>query len=125
MGSHGEALLHPCATAATVLAGIGRWHGDDATASVCCFAFEDGPKLRPARITDALGKVGVAYQVSYLHIFEIDGVERSQQTERCLVVEVAPLPLDFLVFSREKLHGFSARSSTSCKTWECTSVYSG
>ena len=68
---------HPRPAVATVLRGIGRWHGDDSTASVCCFAFEDGAELRPAGITDALGQVGVPYHVGDLQIFEIDGVVRS------------------------------------------------
>ena len=44
MGAPAQALGHACPTATTILAGVGRWHGYDSTASICCFAFEDGPK---------------------------------------------------------------------------------
>lgn len=33
MGPNGETLLHPLATATAVLAGVGRWHRYDSTAS--------------------------------------------------------------------------------------------
>ena len=45
MGPQGETFLYPLSPATTILAGIGRWHRDDSTASVCCFAFEDGAEL--------------------------------------------------------------------------------
>ena len=41
---------------ATVLRGIGGWHGDHSTPGACCLGFEDGAERRPARIADALGE---------------------------------------------------------------------
>ena len=59
MGPDGETLLHPFPTSTTLLTGISGRHRDHATASVCCFAFENGPKLPPARVTYALRQVTV------------------------------------------------------------------
>ena len=61
VGTHAQANGRTLATAATVLAGVRGWHGDDSTASVRCFALEDGAERCPARIADALGKVVVPY----------------------------------------------------------------
>src|SRR5215467_14010180 len=67
MGTHGEALLHPFPTAATVLAGVGRWHRDDSTAGAYCLAFENGPELGPPRVLDRLVEAGLAAG-SVMHI---------------------------------------------------------
>jgi hypothetical protein len=106
MGPHGEALLDSCTTVTAILAGIGRWDRHHPTASVCCFADQDGPKLRPAGIRDALGEVGVADQVGHRQIFQIDGILGSYQPERRLVVKVPPLPLHGLVLLSQQLHRF-------------------
>ena len=108
MGPNGETLLHPFPTATAVLAGVGRWHSDDSAASVCCFAFEDGPELRPAGITDALSQVRVLDQVSHLQIFQIDHVVVPQQLQGGLMMKVSPLPLHFLVLPSEECHRFAA-----------------
>src|SRR5262249_42586654 len=108
MGTHGETLLDARSTATAVLAGIGRWHGDHSTASICCFAFEDGPELCPTGIRDALGQVRVADQVGHLQVFQIDHCIALYQVERRLVVEVSPLPLDLLMLPGQPLHGLSA-----------------
>ena len=92
-----KTLGHTLPTAATVLAGVGRWHGDDSTPSVCCLGFEDGTELRPARIADALGEVAIPHHVGDLQIFEIDGVVVAEQLQRRLVVEVGALPLHRLM----------------------------
>src|SRR6516225_1066244 len=55
MGTYAQALTNERPTPATLLAGVGRVHRDHPTASVCCFAFEDGAELCPPGITDALG----------------------------------------------------------------------
>jgi hypothetical protein len=60
MGPHGETLLHAFPTPATVLGGIGGWYGDDSTASVCCFADQDGSELCPARVVDRRVEAGFA-----------------------------------------------------------------
>ena len=101
MGPDGETLLDPLPTATAVLAGIGGRHRNHSTASICCFAFEDGPKLRPARIADAFGEVRILDQVGHPQVFQIDGVVGSHQGERRLVVKVPPLPLDLLVLLGE------------------------
>src|SRR5260370_7537853 len=80
-------------TAATVLAGVGRRHGDDSTPSGYCFGFEDGPELRPARIRAARGQAVVPYHVGDLQVFEIDRVVGGNERERGLVVELPSLPL--------------------------------
>src|SRR5215469_12651242 len=108
MGPDGETLLDAFPAAAAVLGGIGRRHGDDSTASVPCFAFEDGPKLGPAGITHALGEVVVPDQVGHRQVFQIDRVVLPHQEERRLVVEVVPLPTDLLVLLRQELHRFAA-----------------
>src|SRR5262249_49114348 len=41
-GAYAQTLGHALATSATVLCGVGRWHGYDLTPSVCCFGFKDG-----------------------------------------------------------------------------------
>jgi amphi-Trp domain-containing protein len=108
MGPHRQTFLDPHPTAATVLGGIGGWHGDDATASVCCFAFEDGPELCPAGITDALGQVVVLDHVGHLQVFKIDDLVVAHQLERRFMLEVAPLPVDLLVLLGQELHGLAA-----------------
>jgi hypothetical protein len=70
MGPHGETLLDSCPTAATVLAGVGRWYRYHSLAGACCFAAEDSPELPPASIADALGKVRVLDQIGHPQIFE-------------------------------------------------------
>ena len=78
MGTHGETLLDAFPTAAAILAGVRGRHGHHSTASVCCFAFEDGPKLRPASIRDALGQVRVLDHIADLQIFQIDDIVLAQ-----------------------------------------------
>src|SRR5258708_11236478 len=89
-------------TAATVLAGIGRWHGYDSTPSVCCFGFEDGTELRPTGIRDALGQAVVPYHVGDPQVFEIDRVVLLDQLQGFLVVEVLSLPLHLQVRFRQE-----------------------
>jgi hypothetical protein len=51
MRSDGETVLDSFPTATTVLAGIGGRHRNHSTASVYCFAFEDGPNCaQPASL---------------------------------------------------------------------------
>src|SRR5215469_13626427 len=111
MGTHGETLLDPLPTAAAILGGIGRWDGYDSTASICCFAFEDGSELCPPSVIDrcveaslCTGPIGpiapVAIglglrptsQVGHLQVFQIDRVILAHQGERRRVVEVRALP---------------------------------
>jgi hypothetical protein len=108
MGANGETLLDPCPAVTAVLAGIGGGNGNHATASVCCFAFEDGPKLCPPSIRDALSQVGVLDHVADPQIFEIDHIVLPHQQERRFVVEVGTLPTDLLVLPGEDLHGLAA-----------------
>src|SRR5581483_7827060 len=108
MGAHAEALGYARPTAATILAGIGGWHGDDPTPGACCLGFEDGTELRPARITDALGEMAVPYHVGDPQIFEIDGVVLAQQHERRLVVEVRALALHLLMRLAKAAHRLAA-----------------
>ena len=51
MGANRQTFLCAFPTTAAVLRSVGRWHGYNSTASIYCFAFEDGPELRPAGIT--------------------------------------------------------------------------
>ena len=108
MGANGETLLHPLPTATAVLAGIGRRHRHHSTASVCCFALENAPKLRPARIIDALGQVRRSDQVGHPQVFQIDHVVVPQQGERRLMMKVAPLALHRLMLLGQQHHRFPA-----------------
>ena len=103
MGTHGETFLHPFATAAAILAGIGRWHRDNSTPGSCCLGVEDRTELRPAGITDALGEVVVPYHSADLQSFEIDGVRLAHQEERGFMMEVAALPLHLLLLALQEL----------------------
>jgi hypothetical protein len=64
------------------------------TPGACCLGFKDGTERCPARITDALGQVMIAYHVGNPQIFQVDGVVLPEQGERRLVVKVRPLALD-------------------------------
>src|SRR5215831_3633084 len=63
VGAHAQALAHALPTARTVLAGVVCGDCKHSPASVCCFAFEDGAKLPPGRIANALGQVMIPHQV--------------------------------------------------------------
>src|SRR5262249_18761319 len=104
MGTHAQALGHPLATAAAVLAGVLRGDRDDPTPGAGCRGFQDGAERRPAGIAAALGEVAVPHQSGDPQIFERDAVVGAQQTQRRLLVEVAPLPLDRLVRLGEPTH---------------------
>jgi hypothetical protein len=106
--AHREAFQHTLPTAVTVLAGVGRRHRDHSTASVCCITFEDGPKWRPARVADAVREMATADHVGDPQIFEVYGVELSEQRQRGLVVEVAPLALRLLLFTLQQGNGPAA-----------------
>src|SRR5258708_27608610 len=54
MGAHGERLLYPFATAATVLAGIGGVPPNHSLTRTCCLVVEGGAALRPAGTPHAL-----------------------------------------------------------------------
>ncbi len=88
MGMHTQTLGDARPTAATVLAGIGGWHGDNPTPGACCRGFEDGTELRPTRIADALGEVVIPYHVGDPQVFEIDRVVLAQQCQRGFVMEI-------------------------------------
>src|SRR5215469_10304059 len=91
MGTHGETLLHPFAAATAILRGISGWYRDHPTASVRCFAAQDGPELPPARITDALGEARILDQIGHLQIFQIDHIIGLHQPECRLMMKVPPL----------------------------------
>jgi hypothetical protein len=93
MGAHGETLLYPLPTATAVLTCIGGWHRDDSTASVCCFAFENGAEAVPPGILNrfvqarfATGSIGqipatairlrdrALAHIGYVEVFEIENV---------------------------------------------------
>src|SRR5215467_1526250 len=50
MGPHGETLLHPFPTAATLLAGVCRWNRYHSLAGACCLAGEDLTEVVPPSI---------------------------------------------------------------------------
>src|SRR5579859_3469333 len=108
VGAHAQRLGYARPTAATVLRGIGGWHGDNPTPGACCLGFEDGPELRPARISEALSQVMVPDHVSDPQIFQGDGVVLAQEIQRGLVVEVRALSLHRLMRLGELVHGFAA-----------------
>ena len=112
MRAHAQTLLHERATAATRLAGIGRIHRDHPTPSVHCFGFEDGAKLRPAGITDALGQVVVPYHIGDLQVFQIDRVVGPEQRQRRLVVEVLSLASHPLMRLGQQGHRLAPRHTS-------------
>ena len=103
MGTHGETLLHPFAAATAILRGISGWYRDHPTASVRCFAAQDGPELPPARITDALGEARILDQIGHLQIFQIDHIIGLHQPECRLMMKVPPLSLHLLVLLGQQL----------------------
>src|SRR5690348_917250 len=106
MRAHAQALRHARPAARTVLAGIRGWHGDDLTASVCCFALKDAAERRPAGITDALAEMTVPHHVGHPQIFEVDHVVGPDECQGRLVVKVAPLPPHVLVPLGKDTYGF-------------------
>ena len=108
MGANRQTFLYAFPTTAAILRSVGRWHGYNSTASIYCFAFEDGPKLCPASITDALGQVRVPHHVGDLQVFEIDGIELAHQGKSSLMVEVLALPAHLLVLPGQELHSLPA-----------------
>jgi hypothetical protein len=106
-GTHTQALRYAFPTAATILRGIGGWYGDDSTPGACCLGFEDGAELRPARVTDGLGKAPIPHQVGDPQVFEIDRVVLAQQRQRGFVMEVGALALDVLMRLAELGDGFA------------------
>src|SRR5262249_17364546 len=70
------------ATATTVLRRGGWIHQHRSLAGPCCLASEDGAKLRPARIRDALlGQVAVAHQGGDPQVFEGETVVLAQEPQ--------------------------------------------
>ena len=65
VGAHTETFAHALPPAAAILAGERGWYRDDSTASICCFAFENGPKRRPSRIRDACGETVVPDHIGH------------------------------------------------------------
>jgi hypothetical protein len=104
MPADGEALMDHHPTARTGLAGECRRHRYDGLASCYRFARQDGQEATPARITDALSEMVVPHHVGRLYVFVIDRVVRSYQRQRCLMVEVYPLPAYPLMRSGEQPH---------------------
>jgi hypothetical protein len=118
----GETLLHPLPAATAVLGGIGGWDRHDSTASVCCFAFEDDAELRPPGVLNGFIETGLrlgsivqiaaipvrlgcrpAIQITDLQVLQVDDIVRSDQGECGLVMEVVPLPTDFLVLLGQEM----------------------
>src|SRR5215469_10784351 len=97
MGPYRETFRHTLPTSATVLTGVLGGHRDHLTPGPCCLGFEDGAERRPARITDALGKVPIPDHIADLQIFQIDYVVGSDEGERRLMVEVGTLAPDRLL----------------------------
>jgi len=77
--------------------------------SPCCLGVEDGAKLRPAGIADALGQVTIPRQVGNPQVFQIDRIVVSEQRQCRLVVEVLPPALHCLVRPLEMAHGLRVR----------------
>src|SRR5215469_17057677 len=108
MGPHAQALGHTLPAVRTLLAGVVCRNRAHSLAGTCCLACEDGAKLGPTRVADALGEIGIAHQITDLQVFEKDHVVVPQQRKRGLVVEVPSLPLDPLMPALEQGDGLAA-----------------
>jgi hypothetical protein len=106
MGTHREALLHPFPTAATVLAGIGRFYHDNSLPGAFCLESEDSPELRPSSVRDGLGQVVIPNHVGNLQVFYVDHIVAAYQHERSLMVKVSSLPLNVLMLPLQQLQCF-------------------
>src|SRR5260370_15892117 len=98
-----EPLLDHLTAAGPGWRGVGRRHGYGSLPSVRCFESEDGAKLAPAGITDALGEGVVSHHVGRLQVFVIEGVVLLDQGQGGLVVEVLPLALDMLMDTAQEM----------------------
>src|SRR5262245_16069693 len=58
-GAHAEALLHALATPTAILAGRGGFHQQYLLTGACCLVLKCGTELRPARVRDGLGEMGL------------------------------------------------------------------
>ena len=74
VGTDTQGLGDTLPTAATILAGVLRRDRNHALTGARRLEFKGGPKLRPARITDALGETRVPYHVADLQIFQIEPI---------------------------------------------------
>ena len=108
MGLHAEALLHARPTPATVLASVVWQDRHHLPTGACCLVGEDGPKLTPARIADALAEATVPHQIGDPQVFQVDIVVLAQQGKRGLVVKVPALSSDFLMVLGQQSSGFLA-----------------
>src|SRR5260370_27017834 len=96
-GAHREVFRHSPSPAATVLAGVGRFHQHDSLTGACCLIGEDGTERCPACIADALGQAVVPYQVGDPLLFPKDGVVLPEPDERYLVVVIVALSPNMLL----------------------------
>ncbi len=108
MGPHAQCLLHPEATAGTILRGEARRDSYHWDTMQCPIVADPAEEPIPARITDGLGKVTVLDEVGHLQVFKGNQVVRRDERTGSLCCEVFTLPLDFEVALRQSFDGLLA-----------------
>src|SRR5215468_12294995 len=86
--SKGELL--PMATGRAILTRVRRIHRHESPTGPCCLVGEGSGKLRPRRVSDALGEAMVVQHPVDCEVFDGDQIKGSDDATAVLVGEIAP-----------------------------------